>query len=62
MDAIVKAHEGDVQMIDSSVVRVHQQGATAIRARKLQAIIDVWGRSRGKRPTRAVRGLRSSRA
>lgn len=25
MDAIVKAHDGDVQMIDTSVARVHQQ-------------------------------------
>jgi transposase len=31
MDAIVKAHDGDVQMIDTSIVRVHQQGATAKR-------------------------------
>ena len=31
MDAIIQAHEGDVQMIDSSIVRVHQQGATAKR-------------------------------
>jgi len=31
MDAIVKSHDGDVQMIDTSVVRVHQQGATAKR-------------------------------
>ena len=29
MDAIVSAHDGDVQMIDTSVVRVRQQGATA---------------------------------
>jgi len=29
MDAIIQAHEGDVRMIDSSIVRVHQQGATA---------------------------------
>jgi hypothetical protein len=29
MDAIVKAQDGDVQMIDTSVVRDHQQGATA---------------------------------
>jgi transposase len=42
MDAIVKSHDGDVQMIDSSVVRVHQQGATAKRGRKLEAMIDVW--------------------
>lgn len=38
MDAIVKAHDGDVQMIDTSVVRVHQQGATAKRGIE----IDVW--------------------
>lgn len=38
MDAIVKAHDGDVQMIDSSIVRVHQQGATAKRGIE----IDVW--------------------
>ena len=28
MDAIAKAYDGNVQMIDTSVVRVHQQGAT----------------------------------
>ena len=38
MDAIVAAHDGDVQMIDTSVVRVHQQGATAKRG----ITIDVW--------------------
>jgi transposase len=38
MDAIVSAHDGDVQMIDTSVVRVHQQGATAKRGIE----IDVW--------------------
>lgn len=27
MDAIAKAHDGTVQMIDTSIVRVHQQGA-----------------------------------
>jgi len=27
MDAVIKAHDGKVQMIDSSVVRVHQQAA-----------------------------------
>jgi transposase len=29
MDEITKLYDGDVQMIDTSVVRVHQQGATA---------------------------------
>jgi transposase len=38
MDAIVAAHDGEVQMIDTSIVRVHQQGATAKRGVK----IDVW--------------------
>lgn len=41
MDAIVKAHDGDVQMIDTSVVRVHQQGATAKRGRMIEDMIDV---------------------
>lgn len=39
MDAITKAYDGDVQMIDTSIVRVHQQGATARR----RVSIDVWG-------------------
>jgi transposase len=38
MDAITKAYDGDIQMIDTSVVRVHQQGATAKRG----VSIDVW--------------------
>lgn len=31
MVEIAKAHDGRVQMIDTSIVRVHQQGATAKR-------------------------------
>ncbi len=38
MDAITKAYDGHVQMIDTSVVRVPQQGATAKRG----VSIDVW--------------------
>lgn len=38
MDAITKAYDGDVQMIDTSIVRVHQQGATAKRG----VSIAVW--------------------
>jgi transposase len=38
MDAITRAHDGNVQMIDTSIVRVHQQGATAKRGVE----IDVW--------------------
>jgi transposase len=29
MANIAKAHDGEVQMIDTSIVRVHQQGVTA---------------------------------
>ena len=29
MDAIAAAHDGDIQMIDSTSVRAHQQAATA---------------------------------
>jgi len=38
MDEITKHHKGDVQMIDTSIVRVHQHGATAKRGVE----IDVW--------------------
>jgi len=47
MDAVVAAHDGDVQMIDTSIVRVHQQGATAKRGVR----IAVWvARGAGSRP------------
>ena len=41
MDAIVAAHDGAVQMIDTSIVRVHQQGATAKRGARMEDLIDV---------------------
>jgi hypothetical protein len=31
MDAIPAVHDGDIQMIDSTSVRAHQQAATAKR-------------------------------
>ena len=37
MDAIAAAHDGDVQMIDTSIVRVHQHGATAKRGIEIVA-------------------------
>jgi transposase len=39
MDAITVAHEGDIQMIDSTSVRIHQQAATAKRG--VQIIVPV---------------------
>ena len=43
MDAITVAHDGDIQMIDSTSVRVHQQAATA----KKGGADHCLGRSRG---------------
>ena len=39
MDAIIEAHDGKVQMIDSSVVRVHQQAAA--QKNKLETLVSV---------------------
>ena len=55
MDAIVAVHDGEVQMIDTPIVRVHQQGATAKRGKinvsfrgglttKIHALVDKKGR------------------
>jgi transposase len=43
MDAITAAHDGDIQMIDSTSVRAHQQSATAKRGSADHGL----GRSRG---------------
>jgi len=37
MDAIVKAHDGKVQMIDSTSVRVHQHAGNAKRGVEIVA-------------------------
>jgi transposase len=42
MDALASAHDASVQMIDTSIVRVHQHGACIIRNRRQS-----MGRSRG---------------
>jgi len=42
IDALAGAHDAAVQMIDTSIVRVHQHGASIIRNRKQS-----MGRSRG---------------
>ncbi len=43
MDAIDAAHDGTIQMIDSTSIRAHQQAATA----KSEGVDDCLGRSRG---------------
>ena len=39
MDAIIKTHDGKVQMIDSSTVRVHQQAAA--QKNRLETLVSV---------------------
>jgi transposase len=40
MDAITAAHDGDIQMIDSTSVRAHQQAATAKRGIQITVSVD----------------------
>ena len=39
MDAVIEAHDGKVQMIDSSVVRAHQQAAA--QKSRLEILVSV---------------------
>src|SRR5262245_2807465 len=52
MDAIVKAHKGEVQMIDSSIVRVHQH-ASGVKKR-VEFVVSVEAAA-GSRP-KSTRG------
>ena len=42
LDAITAAHDGDIQMIDSTSIRAHQQAATAKRG--IEIIVSVAAR------------------
>ena len=53
MDAVVAAHGGKVQMIDSSIVRVHQHASGV----KKRVEIVVWGEAAAASPRRSTRGL-----
>jgi transposase len=52
MDAVVKAHDGKVQMIDSSLVRVHQHACGV----KKRVEIVVWAEAEEASPQRSTRG------
>ena len=52
MDAVVKAHDGKVQMIDSSIVRVHQHASGV----KKRVEFVVWGEAEAASPRRSMRG------
>jgi transposase len=51
MDAIVKAHDGKVQMIDSSIVRVHQHASGV----KKRVEFVVWVEAEAASPRRSTR-------
>jgi transposase len=51
MDAIVKAHNGDVQMIDSSIVRVHQHASGV--EKKVEIV--VWAGAEAASPRKSMR-------
>jgi transposase len=51
MDEITRLYDGDVQMIDTSIVRVHQHGATAKRGVE----IDVWVVPEAVSPRKSMR-------
>jgi transposase len=51
MDAVVKAHDGKVQMIDSSIVRVHQHASGV----KKRVEIVVWAEAEGASPRKSTR-------
>src|SRR5579863_8229872 len=53
MDAVVKAHDGKVQMIDSSIVRVHQHASGV----KKRVEIVVWAEAEEASPRKSTRGL-----
>jgi transposase len=50
MDAIVKAHDGKVQMIDSSLVRVHQHASGA----KKRVEFVVWAEAEAASPRKST--------
>jgi transposase len=52
MDALVKAHDGKVQMIDSSIVRVHQHASGV----KKRVEIVVLAEAEGASPRKSTRG------
>lgn len=55
MDAITVAHDGDIQMIDSTSVRAHQQAAKAKRGIEITVSVDHAAGSRRKSTLSSMR-------
>ena len=63
MDAITAAHDGEIQMIDSTSVRAHQQAATAKRGVQITVLVDHAAGSRQRSTSSSTRrGSRSGSA
>ena len=63
MDAITAAYDGDIQMIDSTSVRAHQQAATAKKGVKITVSVDRAAASRPRSTSSSMRrGSRSGSA
>src|SRR3546814_12921308 len=61
MDAITAAHDGAIQMIDSTSVRAHQQAATAKRGVQITVSVDHAARSEERREGKGSVSTCSSR-
>ena len=59
MDAIVKAHGGEVQMIDSSIVRVHQH-ASGVKKR-VEFVVSVTAEAGSQRKSTRASTLKAAR-
>ncbi|ESY90273.1 transposase [Mesorhizobium sp. URHB0026] len=55
MGAITSAHDGDIQMIDSTSVRAHQQAATAKKGGQITVSVDRAAGSRRKSTSLSMR-------
>jgi len=60
MDAIVKAHDGKVQMIDSSIVRVHQHASGVQKRVAFVASVEAEAGSRRKSTPASTRKIARS--
>lgn len=57
MDAITAAHDGDIQMIDSTAVRAHQQAGTAKKGVQITVSVD---HAAGSRPRSTLSSTRKA--
>src|SRR6266849_4735739 len=60
MDAVTAAYDGDIQMIDGTSIRAHQQAATAKRGIEITVLVDhAAGLPRKYMPSSMRKGFRS---